>query len=341
MSEVRELISLCKGKKIYIQTHNFPDPDAIASAYGLQKLLQLCGIACQICYAGRIDRLSASKMLTELGIEMLSYDQLCGSMSDTDWIICVDSQKNGGNITDFVGEEMACIDHHPVCAEVSYRYWDIRSTGACATIIAEYYRQMGFTPDENTATALLYGLKMDTLQFSRGVTAADIDIFAFLHPLRNQKKLTALESNNLEMRDLKAYGAAVENIELYDSVGISHIPFSCPDSMIAVLADFILSLREVEVAVVSSAREDGLKLSVRSETDSVHAGELVRRSLAGLGEGGGHGAMAGGLVRYSGEPAPYLREQVRERLLQGVEEARRESWLRADKGNDFPAEKCD
>lgn len=36
----QDLIVLLKGHKTYIQTHNFPDPDAIASAYGLQYFLQ-------------------------------------------------------------------------------------------------------------------------------------------------------------------------------------------------------------------------------------------------------------------------------------------------------------
>ena len=40
MSHVDDLIRLCQGHTVYIQTHNFPDPDAIASAYGLKELLK-------------------------------------------------------------------------------------------------------------------------------------------------------------------------------------------------------------------------------------------------------------------------------------------------------------
>ena len=39
MNDFNQLAALCHGKHIYIQTHNFPDPDAIASAFGLQRLL--------------------------------------------------------------------------------------------------------------------------------------------------------------------------------------------------------------------------------------------------------------------------------------------------------------
>ena len=35
-----QLVELLRGHRTYIQTHNFPDPDAIASAFGLQHFLK-------------------------------------------------------------------------------------------------------------------------------------------------------------------------------------------------------------------------------------------------------------------------------------------------------------
>lgn len=298
MGKWNDLIALCQGHFVYIQTHNFPDPDAIASAFGLQRLLERYEISSTLCYDGRIDKLSASKMLDAFQIQMFPYDQLRAQMRQEDYVICVDSQKNNGHMTDFVGDEVACIDHHPVFEQVEYRYRDIRFTGACATIIAGYYQELDLEPDQDAATALLYGLKMDTLQFTRGVTEEDIQAYAFLFPLCSRETLSQLERNNMEFDDLKAYGAAIESIELYDKVGFSSIAFSCPDAMVAVLSDFILSLQEVEVAVVFSYREDGIKFSVRSEDPGINAGELIHAALQGLGgsRGGGHREMAGGLI---------------------------------------------
>lgn len=45
-----DLVELLKGHKTYLQTHNFPDPDAIACAYGLSELLKAKGIDAEICY---------------------------------------------------------------------------------------------------------------------------------------------------------------------------------------------------------------------------------------------------------------------------------------------------
>ena len=296
MSKLSDLVELCQGHTVYIQTHNFPDPDAIASVFGLQKLLELYGVESVLCYDGRIDKLSASKMLDAFQIQMLPYERLTSKMRETDRIICVDTQKHAGNVTDFVGDEVACIDHHPTFVPIEYKYQDIRITGACVTLIAEYYALSGKAPDSDVATALLYGLKMDTLQFTRGVTELDIRMFEFLFPLCDQEKLAGLERNNMEFADLKAYGAAIESIELYDKTGFSCIPFPCPDALIAILSDFILALIEVEVAVVFSFREDGVKLSVRSEDPAIHAGDLLHEALKDIGNGGGHASMGGGFI---------------------------------------------
>lgn len=321
MGNFIDLVELCRGHNIYIQTHNFPDPDAIASAYGLQKLLLCYDIHSALCYDGRIDKLSASKMLDVFQIEMLSYESLKPDMRKDDYIICVDSQKNSGNVTDFAGDEVACIDHHPTFVPTEYRYQDIRITGACATLISEYYVETGHEPDCDTATALLYGLKMDTLQFTRGVTKQDIKMFEFLFQYCDQEKLADLARNNMEFDDLKAYGAAIESIELYDKIGFSCIPFSCPDALIAIIADFILTLIEVEIAVVFSYRDDGIKLSVRSEDSKIHAGNLIHEALSGVGSGGGHANMAGGLIEKENEGAlgRYPKDAVRDLFLKALE----------------------
>lgn len=320
MNDFKQLAALCRGKHIYIQTHNFPDPDAIASAFGLQRLLALYEIPSVLCYDGRIDKLSASKMLETFEIQMFAYEKICPVMSEKDSIICVDAQKRGGNITDFVGEEIACIDHHPIFVQGEYRYKDIRLIGSCSTIIAQYFKQIGCRPDRDVATALLYGLKMDTMQFTRGVTELDIEMFAFLFPLCDQEMLVRLERNNMEFHDLKAYGEAIKRIEVYNKVGITDIPFSCTDALVAILSDFILALQEVDVAVVFSYREDGIKFSVRSEDPDVHAGYLIHQALQGYGDGGGHAEMAAGMIRKENMHllGKYSRDVIRELFLKEI-----------------------
>ena len=296
MSDFMNLVEICKGHTVYIQTHNFPDADALSSAYGLQKLLEKFDIASTLCSKGDIDRVSTFKMLDFFEIEMKEYNSIKENLKEDDYIICVDSQKNAGNIIDMLGEEIACIDHHPTFVEVDYLYKEVEITGACASLIARHYKELNISPDENVATALLYGIKMDTLQFTRGVTLLDIQMFGYLFPYINQEKLRSLEINNIEFNDLKSYGYAIHNIEVFGTVGFAEIPFHCPDGLMGIISDFILALEEVEVAVIFSHRDGGLKFSVRSELPEVNAGILVKTALEGLGSGGGHATMAGGFV---------------------------------------------
>ncbi len=327
MNEIRpgisQLISICRGHKVYIQTHNIPDPDAIGSAFGLQQLLRECGLDSTICYDGDIDKLSSSKMLDMFGIEMFPDQDLAGDMKAEDYIICVDSQKSAGNITDLAGDEIAAIDHHPTTgknADVPYLYKDVRIVGACCTIITEYYQDLGLTPSGDVATALLYGIKMDTLQFSRGVTDEDIAAFAYLNALADEQQIASLEMNNIEFPDLKSYGAAINNIQVFDYLGVSYIPFACPDTMVSIVADFILSLIEVEVAVIYCERPDGLKFSVRSERNDVNAGELIAKALEGLGGGGGHATMAGGRIPAAnlGKLGDFRHNAITERFIKAL-----------------------
>ena len=291
----QDLIVLLKGHKTYIQTHNFPDPDAIASAYGLQYFLQQFGIDAILCYDGSIDKLSTKRMLTVFSMEILHAD-LLADMQELDYIVTVDGQKYNTNFTDLPGDEVACVDHHPQVRDCGYHYKDIRMAGACSSIVVSYYREMGIAIPPLVASALAYGIKMDTADFTRGATVFDAEMFAYAFETADVEKLQEMYKNVMEFKDLRAYAAAIDNIKIYDRTGFACIPFDCPDALIAIISDFILALDVVDVSIVYSVRKDGLKFSVRSEVEAVDAGKLVATALSGYGSGGGHKAMAGGFV---------------------------------------------
>lgn len=291
-----QLVKLLEGHKTYIQTHNFPDPDAIASAFGLQSFLKQHGIATEICYDGKIEKLSTRKMITVFGIDIQCREEIEDTMREEDYIIMVDSQKYNANITDFIGDEVACIDHHPTVVECEYAYKDVRLVGACATIIAEYFKQTNTPMDSTLAAALAYGIKMDTSDFIRGATELDVNMFAYVYPMADVQKLNTMYTNVMEFSDLKAYGAAIDSIRVYNNVGFAAIPFDCPDALIAIISDFILSLDVVDISVIYAIRSDGIKFSMRSALPEVDAGTVIARALRGYGNGGGHPTMAGGFI---------------------------------------------
>ncbi|MDE5873302.1 MAG: DHH family phosphoesterase, partial [Lachnospiraceae bacterium] len=178
----------------------------------------------------------------------------------------------------------------------SYEYQDVRIVGACATIIAWYYYVTDTPISSDAATALAYGIKMDTDDLIRGTTLLDMDMISFLFRFADWSKLNEMYNSTIEFQDLQAYGSAIENIEVYDFVGFTYIPFECPNALVGIISDFVLSLDVVDVAVVYSVNQNGIKFSVRSEREDVDAGKLIYNALEGIGNGGGHAAMAGGFV---------------------------------------------
>ncbi len=290
-----DLIALLKNHTTYIQTHNFPDPDAIASAFGLQQFLAYHGISSVLCYDGKIDRLSAKKMLETFEITMLSKNNL-PDMKEDDYIVLVDSQKNNSNVTDLIGDEVACIDHHPIFFPYQYQYQDIRPVGSCSCMIASYFQSTDTPLSPKCAAALAYGIKMDTADFTRGATSLDMEMLAFLFKHADWKLVVNMYSNTMEFDDLRAYGAAIQNIQIFDRTGFAYIPFNCAQALIAIISDFILSLDVVDIAVIYGIQTDGIRFSIRSEQEQIHAGNLIAHALHSWGSGGGHPSMAGGMI---------------------------------------------
>lgn len=301
MTELEKLVEVLKEGRVFVQMHNYPDPDAIASAFGLQKLLRHYGIRSTIVYDGETERITATAMLVNFHIKIVPY-QTITDMNMNDKVVLVDGQKYNSNLTDIPGDEVACIDHHPTEKECTYAYKEVTVTGACASLIARHYFENGIVPERDVASALVYGIKMDTDGFARGVTQLDIDMYAKLFPLADNELLDRMKLNFMELDDLAAYGSAIHNIRVFNNVGYAYIPFECPDALIGMISDFILALRVVEFSVVYAKRGEGYKFSVRSERSDLDAGQIIREALEDCGTGGGHACMAGGYARWSELP---------------------------------------
>ena len=286
MTKLEELLREIHKEHVYIQTHNFPDPDAIASAYAMQNLLQARGISSTICYKGKIDRYSTEKLQELLRLEFLHIEDLESRLTDEDEVILVDAQKGNSNIINMTGDEIICIDHHPKNDKYPYRFSDIRpEVGACATIMAQYFFENDVPMSRSVATALTYAIRIDTNNLSRGVSKLDFEMAYRMYDLCDYDTIHMLENSNLCFEDLVAYSKAIASIEVYDNISFADAGAGCP--VIANISDFMLALKEVSFSVVYARREGGVQLSVRSEKPSLDAGKIVSKALAGLGSGGG------------------------------------------------------
>lgn len=318
MTKLDQLISKIKQKHVYIQMHNFPDPDAIASAFGLQELLKYRKIPATICYKGKIERYSTEKMCQLLAIEIENIEDITDELDDSDEVILVDAQKGNTNIINIAGDEIICIDHHPTFEQQEYQFADIRpDVGACASIIAQYFLENDIPMNKRVATALAFGIRMDTKNLSRGVSKLDMEMLYQMFDLCDQNVIHNLENSNLYFEDLLAYSKAIYSIKVYDNVSFADTGRDCPEGLIASVSDFMLALVEVTFSIVYSRKSDGIKLSVRSEGSKLDAGKVIREALEGIGNGGGHAEMAGGFVPFTGsdEEADLMIKEIQERFL--------------------------
>lgn len=298
MFNFQQMIGSIKHKHIYIQMHNFPDPDAIASAYGLQFLLEQKNIKSTICYKGRVDHGSSYSMVEKLGINIVEYEEL-KYMDTNSEIILVDAQKGNANIIDMPGEEVMCIDHHPTYEKVDYVFSDIRpEVGACSSIIAQYFFNNNIVMSSKVATALLYGIKVDTANMTRGVSDLDLEMFYKIFNMADRQMIAALDYSVLRREDLQAYANAINSIETVGKISFANTGMNCQEALIAAISDFIMMLDSTDITVVYSLRDDGIKISLRCN-NGMDVGKIANKVLSGIGSGGGHENMAGGFVPYS------------------------------------------
>ena len=321
MKKIDEVIAHIKCSHVYIQTHNFPDPDAISSAFGLQKLLAHKNIDATICYKGKIDRYNTLKLIELLEIHLENLEKIEADLEEDDEVILVDAQKGNSNIIDMTGTVIICFDHHPTYEKAEYRYADIRPEyGACATMIAEYFFESSIPMDTRTATALSYGIRSDTDRLSRGTCKKDMEMLYRMYDMSDQGMIQMLENRELYFEDLMAYSRAIENIKVYGTVSFTSTGENCPEALIASVSDFMLALVEVDFSVVYAIQHNGIKLSVRSEEGVHDAGKIISRALKGFGNGGGHAAMAGGFIPFTDKSgcAEELINVAQERILEEI-----------------------
>jgi nanoRNase/pAp phosphatase (c-di-AMP/oligoRNAs hydrolase) len=191
-------------------------------------------------------------------------------------------------------------------------------------MIAQYFMENDIAMDKKIATALTYGIRIDTHNLSRGVSKLDIEMLYRMYDDCDYEEIHTLENSNLCFEDLVAYSKAISSIEVYDNISFADTGEDCPEALIASVSDFMLALVEVSFSVVYSRRGDGIKLSVRSEKSSLDAGKITAEALQGIGNGGGHAAMAGGFVPFTGSDgkAVILIDQIKERFFSTIAKRR-------------------
>ena len=282
--------------EVFIQPHNVPDPDAIASSLGMYCLLSLRGIKkLAIVYDQEIEKANSLRMLEMFKVPIIRASEAL-TLGTEDWAVLVDGQKGNANLTNLPTYEVAAIDHHEYKGNMGYRFEDIRpEVGSCSAIIADWFFENNIEPPRSVATALVYGIFMDTDNLTRGASDLDINMFYRLYSFADIDAIVELKGNEISASDLELYADAFKTVEIYDELAFVRLK-DVNDSLLGAAGDIVVSVAGVNIVIAYAERETGVKLSVRSISDGIKANDLVRALVEGCGVGGGHDNMAGGFI---------------------------------------------
>lgn len=288
------------NERILVQAHDFPDHDAVASAFGLGRLLERLGFTVQLVHRFPIRSHSLNAMIRDLHIPIQRVDELLPTEFSNEPCIIVDGSPNNTNAHPITSNVIGVIDHHVNPGELTAPFVDIRTSyGACASIITDYWQEAQLIPDRETATALLMGIQIDTDFLSRRVSPADLNAHHRLFFQADWQFGTQVVKASLSLSDLKAFYFATNHYLTQENLFFTMLPTDCTQELISILADFFLRLREILVTVIVEAGGDRYHVSVRSRSPDISAATIVQLALAGIGAGGGHDHMAGGFIHAS------------------------------------------
>ncbi|MFP3866546.1 MAG: DHH family phosphoesterase [Desulfobacteraceae bacterium] len=266
------------------------DPDSIASALALKRLLWRRIAACVISPIRPITRPQNQTMVRLLEIPLLTYEKV--DLQEFTRKALVDGQPGHHERFADIAYDLI-IDHHPLHPQTRAPFVDVRPDyGATATMLTEYLRSAKIKPSLKLATALFYAIKTDTANFESHSTEADIRAFHFLFQFTRRALVRRIEIAELTLGMLKYFRQGlgrwqIRHDRLYSFVGTVPTP-----DLLVMLADFFLRVVEITWSIVGGIYQDKLIVVFRNDGLRKNAGRLANKAFGKLGSAGGHAASA-------------------------------------------------
>jgi len=288
---VREVLDSAASVALLLQPD--PDPDGIASALALRSVLRRNRATAPIVAFGGVTRPENVAMLRllEIDLEVVRPDAL----GRYDRIALLDVQP--GVFREALRPIDVVIDHHPEEKGLSARFRDIRASyGATSTMLTEYCLAAGMNIPQRLATALLYGIKTDTLFLDRETSKADIAAFAYLYPRVNANILRRVEKPELPRSAFTAFSRALKDLDLSQGLAYVHLGVVDREDVIPQMAELCLQLEGAEWSAASGVVDGHVVVSVRNGGYQKAAGGVVKSLFGDIGCAGGHQAMAKAVI---------------------------------------------
>ncbi|ELY59656.1 phosphoesterase RecJ domain-containing protein [Natronococcus amylolyticus DSM 10524] len=314
------LTRLRSASSLTVVCHDDPDPDSLASAIALESLARARGVdTVDILYGGTIVHQQNRAFVELFDVTPQRYSD--AKLEANDIVAFVDHSVPGDH-NSVPPEETVdiVIDHHPTDGPIPADVVDVReSYGATATILAEYFRESATEPTPRIASALLFGIHRERLDFYRQPTDREYAVADYLHERSDPSRLRELYGVSFLPDSVDAFGDVIHNRVRWGSCLASCIGRLENRVALAQGADFLLNIDGVDTVLVCGIIREEIHLSGRTNRPDLDLGETLIELFDDRGNVGGHDDMAGGQlpltpVAGTAEDEAVLVDQVRDRI---------------------------
>ncbi|WP_276253470.1 DHH family phosphoesterase [Halomontanus rarus] len=314
--KLAEILEETTGR-LAIVTQDSPDPDSIASAAAVQAIANHLGVESDVIYLGDIGHQENRAFVNLLGIELVQWsDVQDASVYDT--VALVDHATS----TEMDLPVDIIIDHHEPVEEYDPTFVDIRpNMSSTSTIITKYIQEFDMNVSEEVATALLYGIRAETLDFKRDTTPADLTAAAYLYPFANHDTLEQVESPSMSPETLDVLAEAIANRDVQGSHLVSNAGYVRDREALSQAANHLLNLEGVTTTAVFGVAEETIFLAARSKDIRMNIGNVLGDAYGEMGETAGHSTQASAEIPLGIFTGIDISDDTRDTLLELTEEA--------------------
>ncbi|WP_435194657.1 DHH family phosphoesterase [Natronomonas sp. EA1] len=286
--QLAEVIDDTSGK-MAILAHRSPDPDSIASAVALKAIAQSRDVDADIIYEGEIGHQENRAFVNLFGIDLLARDDV--SLEDYDTIALVDYAKASEPVVDRPVDIF--IDHYEPEIDYDATFVDVRpNVSSTSTILTKYIQEFDINLSDEVATALLYGIRAETLDFKRDTTPADLTAAAYLYPFADHDTLEQVESPSMSPETLDVLAEAIRNRDVRGSHLVSNAGFIRDRDALSQAAQHLLNLEGITTTAVFAIADENIYLTARSKDIRMNIGNVLQDAFGGIGEVVGHSTDA-------------------------------------------------
>ena len=265
------------------------DPDAIASAMAVSRLLWRKVLNVTISHINTINRPDNLAMIRLLGVTLVPFEEI--EVDQFSRVVIVDSQPDHNELMAELKPDVI-IDHHPESGAKA-PFLDIRPHyGATATILTEYLRAAKIKPSAKLATGLYHGIKTDTNDFKGQTQIEDVRAFQYLFRHANIHLARKIEKADLRFDLLKYFKIALQNMRRRKGKVYIHLGHVVNPDICVLIADFFMRINTVTWSIVSGICDKRLTIIFRNDGIRKNAGKVAKEGFGKFGNAGGHKNMA-------------------------------------------------